>query len=67
MIDGGTALVNLRLPLQCLHPLLRAHISSVGEVLAMSDEELLRIRRYGEKRLAELDRRLAELNLKRGE
>jgi hypothetical protein len=38
----------------------RSHISKVGEVLEMSDDELLKIRNFGDKSLAELKEKLAE-------
>ena len=50
-----------------LNALLRTHISVVGQVLVMSDEELIRIRNFGERCLIELDQKLAEMNLERGQ
>ena len=38
----------------------RAHIGKVGEVLQMSDQDLLKIRNFGEKSLTELREKLAE-------
>ena len=38
----------------------RAHIGKVGEVLQMSDEDLLKIRNFGEKSLRELRDKLVE-------
>jgi DNA-directed RNA polymerase subunit alpha len=43
----------------------RAHITKVGEVLEMSDEELLKIRNFGGKPLEELYRKLAERGIDR--
>ena len=43
-----------------LNCLKRAHITRVGEVLEMSDEELLKIRNFGDKSLDELREKLAE-------
>ena len=62
----STPLTTLWLSPRTLNALLRAHITSVGEVLVMSDEELIRIRNFGDRCLAELDRKLAEMNLERG-
>ena len=41
----------------------RAHLSKVGEVVDMSDEELLKIRNFGERSLSELKEKLSELNI----
>ncbi len=41
----------------------RAHINRVGEVIDMSDDDLLRIRNFGERSLLELKEKLAELNI----
>ena len=38
----------------------RAHIGKVGEVLQMRDQDLLKIRNFGEKSLTELREKLAE-------
>ncbi len=62
-----TPLANLMMSPRTLNALLRAHISSVGQVLVMSDEELIRIRNFGDRCLAELDQKLAEMNLERGQ
>ena len=43
-----------------LNCLKRAHITRVGEVLEMSDEDLLKIRNFGDKSLSELHEKLAE-------
>ena len=45
--------------------LARAHIATVGELLAMSDEDLLEIRNFGPKPLEELRNRLAEMGIPR--
>ncbi len=62
-----TPLANLMLSPRTLNALLRGHISLVGEVLVMSDDELIRIRNFGDHCLAELDQKLAEINLERGQ
>ena len=41
----------------------RAHINRVGEGVDMSDEDLLKIRNFGERSLTELKEKLAELNI----
>ncbi len=61
----STPLARLGLSPRTLNALLRAHISLVGQVLVMSDEELIRIRNFGERCLIELDQKLAEMNLER--
>ncbi len=43
----------------------RANITRVGEVLAMSDEELLKIRNFSDKPLEELYHKLAERGIGR--
>ncbi len=55
-----TPIERLELSHRTLNCLKRAHITRVGEVLEMSDEELLKIRNFGEKSLSELRSRLAE-------
>ncbi len=50
----------LELSPRTLNCLKRAHVSRVGEVLEMSDEELLKIRNFGEKSLVELQEKLTE-------
>ena len=63
----GTPLAKLPLSPRTLNALLRAHITNIGQVLGMSDEELIRIRNFGERCLIELDQKLAEMNLERGQ
>jgi DNA-directed RNA polymerase subunit alpha len=48
-----------------LNCLKRANINRVGEVLGMSDQQLLVIRNFNDKCLDELDRKLAEFGLTR--
>ena len=55
-----TPIERLELSHRTLNCLKRAHITRVGEVLEMSDEELLKIRNFGEKSLSELRSRLDE-------
>ncbi len=55
-----TPIERLELSHRTLNCLKRAHITRVGEVLEMSDDELLKIRNFGEKSLSELRSRLAE-------
>ena len=55
-----TPIERLELSHRTLNCLKRAHITRVGEVMEMSDEELLKIRNFGEKSLSELRSRLAE-------
>ena len=55
-----TPIERLELSHRTLNCLKRAHITRVGEVLQMSDDELLKIRNFGEKSLSELRSRLAE-------
>ena len=55
-----TPIERLELSHRTLNCLKRAHITRVGEVLEMSDDELLKIRNFGEKSLAELRGRLAD-------
>ena len=50
----------LELSPRTLNCLKRSHISKVGEVLEMSDDELLKIRNFGEKSLVELKEKLIE-------
>ena len=60
-------LVNLGLSPSTLNVLARARVTRVSQVLRRSDEELLVIRNFNGKCLAELDQKLAEMNLKRGQ
>ncbi len=55
-----TPIEKLELSPRTLNCLKRSHISKVGEVLEMSDDELLKIRNFGEKSLVELQEKLAE-------
>lgn len=55
-----TPIERLELSHRTLNCLKRAHITRVGEVLQMSDDELLKIRNFGEKSLSELRTKLAE-------
>ncbi|HIF44425.1 MAG TPA: DNA-directed RNA polymerase subunit alpha [Dehalococcoidia bacterium] len=55
-----TPIEKLELSPRTLNCLKRSHISKVGEVLEMSDDELLKIRNFGEKSLDELKEKLVE-------
>jgi len=55
-----TPIEKLELSPRTLNCLKRSHISKVGEVLDMSDDELLKIRNFGEKSLDELKEKLVE-------
>ena len=55
-----TPIERLELSHRTLNCLKRAHITKVGEVLEMADDELLKIRNFGEKSLVELRDKLAE-------
>lgn len=55
----------LNLSPRSYNSLRRAHITKVGEVLEMSDEELLKIRNFGQKPLEELRIKLAEKGISR--
>ena len=55
-----TPIERLELSPRTLNCLKRAQINRVGEVLEMSDDELLKIRNFGEKSLFELQEKLAE-------
>jgi DNA-directed RNA polymerase subunit alpha len=55
-----TPIERLELSPRTLNCLKRAHITKVGEVLEMSDDELLKIRNFGEKSLTELRDKLSE-------
>jgi DNA-directed RNA polymerase subunit alpha len=55
-----TPIEKLDLSPRTLNCLKRAHISKVGEILERSDNELLKIRNFGDKSLEELHQRLAE-------
>jgi len=60
-----TPIEKLELTPRTLNCLKRAHISKVGEILEMSDNELLKIRNFGEKSLEELQQKLAERGITR--
>ena len=55
-----TPIERLDLSPRTMNCLKRAHIGKVGEVLQMSDQDLLKIRNFGEKSLTELREKLAE-------
>ena len=55
-----TPIERLELSPRTLNCLKRAHITKVGEVLDLSDEDLLKIRNFGDKSLEELRGKLAE-------
>jgi DNA-directed RNA polymerase alpha subunit len=55
-----TPIDRLELSPRTLNCLKRAHITKVGEVLEMADEDLLKIRNFGDKSLTELREKLAE-------
>lgn len=55
-----TPIEKLDLSPRTLNCLKRSHISKVGEVLELSDDDLLKIRNFGEKSLVELREKLSE-------
>jgi DNA-directed RNA polymerase subunit alpha len=55
-----TPIERLELSPRTLNCLKRAHITKVGEVLEMSDDELLKIRNFGDKSLEELRDKLVQ-------
>jgi len=55
-----TPIERLDLSPRTLNCLKRAHITKVGEVLELSDDDLLKIRNFGDKSLNELREKLAE-------
>ncbi len=61
----STPLSMLAVSPRTLNAQLGAHITKVGEVLVMSDDELLRIRNFSDKCLAELDQGLSKMNTRR--
>ena len=61
-----TPIDRLELSPRTLNCLKRAHITKVGEVLDMSDEDLLKIRNFGDKSLNELREKLAERGISAG-
>ena len=54
-----TPIEKLDLSPRTLNCLKRAHISRVGEILEMADDDLLKIRNFGDKSLVELQEKLA--------
>ena len=58
-----TPIIRLGLSPRTHNCLISVHVTKVGEVLKMSDEDLLKIRNFGEKPLEELRRKLAEMGL----
>ena len=58
---------DLNLTVRAYNALKRHNITRVGELLALTHDELLNIRNFGEKSLAELRERLAELGLQEPE
>ena len=61
-----TPIDRLELSPRTLNCLKRAHITKVGEILEMSDDELLKIRNFGDKSLTELREKLAERGITAG-
>ena len=61
----STRLAKLALSPRTLNALVRGHITRVGQVLVLSDEELLGIRNISERCIEEVDAKLAEMNLER--
>ena len=61
-----TPLARLMISPRTLNALRRADLDLVGDVVGLSDQELLSARNFNEKCLDELDRKLAELGLTRG-
>ena len=61
-----TPIERLELSPRTLNCLKRANINRVGEVLEKSDEDLLKIRNFGEKSLFELQEKLAEHGITSG-
>ncbi|HEU0022518.1 MAG TPA: DNA-directed RNA polymerase subunit alpha [Dehalococcoidia bacterium] len=55
-----TPIERLELSPRTLNCLKRAHITKVGEVLEMTDDDLLKIRNFGDRSLEELREKLAE-------
>ena len=54
-----TPIEDLDLPMRAYNSLKRNNITKVGQVLALSDDEFLRMRNFGKKSLDELKERLA--------
>ena len=63
----STPLTRLGLSPRTLNALARAQLTRVSQVLRLSDEELTRIRNFNEKCLVELDQKLSDMNLERGQ
>ena len=61
-----TPIERLELSPRTLNCLKRAQVNRVGEVLEMSDEDLLKIRNFGEKSLTELHEKLIEHGIATG-
>ncbi len=61
-----TPIERLELSPRTLNCLKRAQVNRVGEVLEMSDEDLLKIRNFGEKSLTELHEKLVEHGITTG-
>ena len=60
-------LARLGLSPRTLNALAGARLTRVSQVLRRSDEELIMIRNISERCIEELDAKLAEMNLKRGQ
>ena len=58
-----TPIMRLGLSPRTHNCLMSVHVTKVGEILEMSNEDLLKIRNFGEKSLEELRRKLAEMGL----
>jgi len=63
----STPLARLGLSPRTLNALARGRITRVSQVLRLSDEELLGIRNISERCIEEVDAKLGEMNLKRGQ
>lgn len=61
-----TPIERLDLSPRTMNCLKRAHIGRIGEVLQMTDDELLKIRNFGEKSLRELREKLIEQGISSG-
>ncbi len=58
-----TPIRNIGLSPRTYNSLIRADVTIVGEVLEMSDEDLLKIRNFNDKTLQELRQRLSDMGL----